>query len=473
MDKEKVLQFIDDHENVFTDLSDQVWDYAEIAFREHDSMEAICSVLETYGFKVEKGLADMPTAFSATYGSGKPVIGILGEYDALSALSQKSDSLVREELVENAPGHGCGHNMLGAGSLAAAVAISQYLKENKGSGTVVYFGCPAEEGGSGKAFMARAGLFDDIDAALTWHPSSTNGVLGFSMLANYQVDYSFKGIASHAAAAPHLGRSALDAVELMNVGCNYLREHVIQEARLHYAVLDTGGTAPNVVQPHAKVTYLIRAPQNHQVQEIFERINKIAQGAALMTETELTIDFSKACSNIVNNRVLEKQMDANLQAIPTPVYTEEELAYAKKINDTVEVKGDMFSAIAGREYANAVANQEIVSIKLPYMPLKYSAPASSDVGDVSWNAPTAQLFAACYSKFTPEHSWQLVSQGKSSVAHKGLIYAAKVMAATAIDLYEDAELVEAAKKDLQDQLGGMKYVPAIPDEVKPAVPVED
>lgn len=471
MNKVEVVKFIEENKDIFFEISDQIWSYAEIAFHEYKSSEKLSSALEVFGFEVERNIAGIPTAFKGIFGSGNPVIGILGEFDALPNLSQKENLTTKEEEVSGANGHGCGHNLFGSGSLAAAVGIKEYIRQNNISGTVVYFGCPAEESGSGKAFMAREGAFDGLDVALAWHPGNANYVLGSSMLANYQVDYHFKGIASHAAASPHLGRSALDAVELMNVGCNYLREHVIPEARFHYAVLDTGGSLPNVVQPHATVTYLIRAPKNSQVEEIYERINKVARGAALMTETEVEIELNRACSNIVNNRTLERQIQKNLEELDLISYTEEEKNIAKTFNDTVKIKSPITPFPVGEEFEKSIKDEELVSEIVPYTPLDLAMPGSSDVGDVSWNTPTAQAFITCFAKDTPGHSWQLVAQGKNSTAHKGLIYAGQVLASTAIDLFENPEILSKAKSEFKEKLNGEVYKPAISKNIKP--PIED
>ena len=318
MEKSKVFEIITSKKTMLNNLADDIWEYAETAFAEFKSAEALAKTLEDEGFSVTREVADIPTAFSASFGSGKPIIGILGEFDALSNLSQVANTTEKTPLIQGKAGHGCGHHLLGVGSLAAAIAVKEYLTQTGKSGTVIYYGCPGEEGGSGKAFMARDGVFDELDVAFCWHPSDANGIMAGSSLANIQVSYKFKGIAAHAAACPHLGRSALDAVELMNVGVNFLREHIIPEARVHYAITNTGGYSPNVVQPEAEVLYLIRAPKNQGAQEIYERVNKIAKGAALMTETELEIDFVKACSNLVPNTTLEKVLHKNMQELAYP-----------------------------------------------------------------------------------------------------------------------------------------------------------
>ena len=303
--KQFIEQYLQENKSYFEKVSSFIYHHPETRFEEYQSAEFLASECEKQGFTVERNVGNIETAFVATYGSGKPVIGFLGEYDALSGLGQKPNVFTRDpDGKEN--GHGCGHNLLGTGAFAAACAVKHYLEKHQLEGTVKFFGCPGEEGGSGKTFMVREGVFDGVDIALTWHPATVNAVMSLSSLANYQVYFRFKGTPSHAAHSPHLGRSALDAVELMNVGVNYLREHVIDEARIHYAVTDTGGISPNVVQAEAEVLYLIRAPKITDVESIYQRIVKIAKGAALMTETEVSIRFDKACSNYVPNRHLEK-----------------------------------------------------------------------------------------------------------------------------------------------------------------------
>lgn len=476
MDKKEMYQFLDENQETFCGLSDRIWDYAETAFEEFRSMEDIVKVLRENDFSIEENVAGISTAFCGTYGTGGPVIGILAEYDALSGLSQEACSAERGEITAGGNGHGCGHNIFGAASVAAAVAVKRYLAANGLRGTVKLFGCPGEEGGSGKAFMAKAHAFDGLDAALAWHPMALNMVFDMCMLANYQVLYKFKGLASHAAASPHLGRSALDAVELMNVGVNFLREHVIQEARIHYAITNAGGFSPNVVQPAAEVLYLIRAPKTPQVEDIYRRINKIAQGAALMTETEVEIQFVKACANVVPNKALSKVLYENFIEQPLPQYSEEEKRFAAEMAATVQHPGSdlqrmssLLTRVDMKRCEESLAGKNLCDIVLPFYENGQDVllAGSSDVGDVSWNVPTAQIMTACYALGTPEHSWQLVSQGRSSIAHKGLLLAAKTIAGAAADLFEDTSLIDKAKQEFTERLGGDVYRSAIPDGVKP------
>lgn len=475
--KNEALMAIDREREAICAASDAVWENPETAFQEFKSTEILCELLEKEGFTVEKNLAGIATAFSGRFGHGKPVVGILGEFDALSGLSQVAGIAEKKPIIDGEPGHGCGHNLLGAGSVAAAVAVKEYLTKNEKEGTVIFYGCPGEEGGSGKGFMARDGVFDELDFAVSWHPSDQNAVSVGSSLANYQIFYRFYGVSSHAAASPELGRSGLDAVELMNTGVQYLREHIIQEARIHYAITNTGGYSPNVVQPFAEVLYLIRAPKNNQVKEIFERVNDIARGAALMTGTRMEMQFVKACSNVVDNTVIEEVLQKNLEEIPHEPYTEEEIAFAKKISETYGGnKVDMQSVLARYEKSKKKMVEEILTphlddvistVIVPLMDVETCMAGSTDVGDVSWVCPTAQINAVTEAAGTPGHSWQEVAQGKSSVAHKGMLFAGKVMAGTVIDMLEQPELIEQAKEELKKRVGEEGYVAPIPKDVRP------
>lgn len=475
--KNEALMAIDREKEAICAASDHVWENPETAFQEFKSTEILCELLQKEGFEVEQNLAGIATAFSGRFGHGKPVVGILGEFDALSGLSQMEGIAEKKPINDGEPGHGCGHNLLGAGSVAAAVAVKEYLVKNEKEGTVIFFGCPGEEGGSGKGFMARDGVFDELDFAVSWHPGDQNAVTVGSSLANYQVFYRFYGVSSHAAACPELGRSGLDAVELMNTGVQYLREHIIQEARIHYAITNTGGYSPNVVQPFAEVLYLIRAPKNDQVKEIFERVNDIARGAALMTGTRMEMQFVKACSNLVDNTVMEEVLQKNLEEIEREPYTEEEIAFAKKISDTYGGnKVDIQSVLSRYEKSRKKMVEEILTphlndvisnVIVPLMDVETAMAGSTDVGDVSWVCPTAQINAVTEAAGTPGHSWQQVAQGKSSIAHKGMLYAGKVMAGTVIDMLEDPELIEKAKEELRKRVGEEGYVAPIPKDVRP------
>ncbi len=477
MDKSRLYQLVEENRNTYTDLSDRIWEYAETRFEEEKSAAAICETLEHFGFQVERDAGGVPYAFVGIWGSGAPVIGFLGEYDALSGLSQVAGVAKRQPIVPGGNGHGCCHQLLGVGALAAAIAYRDYLKENNLPGTVKYFGCPGEEGGSGKAFMARANLFDNLDAAITWHSGSLHRVSTGSSLANIQVYYRFIGKASHAGGSPHLGRSALDAVELMNVGVQYMREHVIPEARVHYAVINTGGKSPNVVQPEAEVLYLIRAPQNNLVKEIFSWVSEIARGAAMMTQTKVEIQIDKACSNTIPNETLERVMYENLLAAPLPLPTAEEVELAKAMRGTLdedELRKEAgalakdFGTVQGRKLQEQLAGKELCDLVLPFVHNDRPSGGSTDVGDVSWNVPTVQCNVSCYALGTPGHSWQQVAQGKSTWAHKGMLYAAMAMAGTALDLHQDPDTLIVAKQELQELTGPEGYVCPIPEGVNPS-----
>ena len=473
--KVKALEGVDAKQEMYIDANDRIWEYAETAFEEFKSMDKLCELLEKNGFKVEKGVGGITTAFTGTWGSGKPVIGFLGEFDALSGLSQEPGSAVKKAITSGAAGHGCGHNCLGVASVAGAVAAKDYLEASGKSGTIVYFGTPGEEGGSGKAFMAREGVFDGIDVALTWHPGTTNQIFTGSSNANVQVLYKFKGVSAHAAGDPHLGRSALDAVELMNIGVQFLREHMVDAARVHYAIVDAGGYSPNVVQPTASVLYLIRSPKNSQVQELYERVNKIAKGAALMTETELEIDFVKGCSNLLVNQTLEEALYKNMEEVGVPTYTDEEKKLASDVIKSYENPADEPANLINRwgdkmtsEIEEKLrARPSLNDFLMPYLSYETPMAGSTDVSDVSWVAPTGQIIAVTTAAGTPGHSWQYVSCNKTSIAHKGVLYTGKVLGGTAIDLINNPEIIEAAKAEFKKRLGGETYQCPIPKGVNP------
>lgn len=473
--KELIDSLIDERNQEITELSDRIWETPETRFQEYQSAEMLSDFLEVNGFSVERGVGGIETAFTASFGEQQPVIGILGEFDALSGLSQKEASNLREPLEENGNGHGCGHNLLGTAGIAAVLALKKLIEEKKITGSIKYFGCPGEEGGSGKTYMVREGVFKDIDVALTWHPNSYSGVFSFSSLANYQVYFSFEGKASHAANSPHLGRSALDAVELMNVGVNYLREHIISEAKVHYAVTNTGGSSPNVVQSDAEVLYLIRAPHIREVEDIYQRVIKIAEGAALMTGTKVTVRFDKACSNYIPNDTLNVVLQDKLDQFGLPEYDENELAYARKMAQTITPEEVNAAIIDAEKLSNYQLTDQFYSSDypffnevIPYAKTREVMQGSTDVGDVSWIVPTAQFFTTCFVAGTPLHTWQLVSQGKTSLAHKGLLYAAKVLAASAVEIFETPELIEKAKKELVIQTNNA-YRNPLPDDLQPSI----
>lgn len=468
-----VKSILKEKEDMLVSVSDDIWEHPETRFEEIQSMAILCDALNQEGFTIEKNVADISTAFIGTFGSGYPVIGILGEFDALADLSQEGGVSHLQPITEGGHGHGCGHNLLGTGSLAAAIAIKEYLQENNMSGTVQYIGCPGEEGGSGKTFMAREGVFSHLDFALTWHPSTTNSMMSLSTLANYQVKFRFKGVSAHAAAAPHLGRSALDAVELMNVGVNYLREHIKPDARVHYATTNTGGHSPNVVQSNAEVLYLIRSPKIEDVRDIYRRVCNIAEGAAQMTETSVTIEIDKACSNYMPNRELEKVMYEQLKNLDSIEYSIEEIDYAKDMWNTLAANEKMDALESIKSFGalndgDKVKGKYLSDVIHEYTPLDIAMPGSTDVADVSWNVPTAQCTLATCAVGTPIHTWQMVTQGVTSVAHKGMLRAGTVMALTAIDILQFPEKLDSIKMEHEEKFKDHPYECPIPDEVQPS-----
>ena len=455
MDKQGVIKYLEERASDFYALSDKIWGNAEIRFKEKESVKDYVSFLEKEGFSVTVGLAGLKTAFSASWGSGKPVIGFLGEYDALPGLSQKAGVAEKSPIEENGNGHGCGHNLLGVGALMGAVGYKHFLESEGKSGTVIYFGCPAEEGGSGKTFMAREGCFNQLDAALGWHPADINMMPPGPVLANDSIRYSFQGKASHAAAAPEAGRSALDALELMNIGVQFLREHMPSSARIHYAITDTGGISPNIVQSHASALYQIRAPYAPELASLYERVNNIAKGAALMTDTQVEIKFLKGTSNTLLIPALDELMYRNMCEIPNPVSRAKDMDFAFEIVKTQKdpaTIGDSAFDIKPKPW-NKAGN----------IPL----PGSSDVGDVSWVCPVTQCGTSTWPKGTAAHSWQAVACGKSDFAHRGMLYAGEIIAATAVDIYQNPEVIETAWKQLREKTGGLPYNCPIPKEITP------
>ncbi|WP_154933397.1 M20 family metallopeptidase [Klebsiella grimontii] len=478
---EQVYQFVDDviegRRNDFCAIADDIWDHPETRFQEFWSAARLADALEAEGFQLTRNAGGIPNAFIASFGAGQPVIALLGEFDALTGLSQQAHCAAPASPTPGKNGHGCGHNLLGTAAFAAAVAARNWLQQHGGTGTLRFYGCPGEEGGSGKTFMVREGLFDDVDAALTWHPEAWAGMFSTSTLANIQAAWRFTGTAAHAANSPHLGRSALDAVTLMTTGSNFLNEHIIEKARVHYAITDTGGVSPNVVQAQAEVLYLIRAPEMADAQQIFARIEKITQGAALMTETSVSCRFEKACSSYLPNRTLEAAMYQAVCHYGTPHWSEEERAFAAEIRATLSANdinnslkniagtGDEEGKAFARRHRETILSDEVA----PWSATDNILAGSTDVGDVSWKAPVAQCFSPCFAVGTPLHSWQLVSQGRTSIAHKGMLLAGKILAATAIRLFSDRPLLTASRRELAQVLAERPYRCPIPQDVKPSI----
>ncbi len=464
---EVIWTHVDNHRAAFEALSDRVFDMPEIAYNEYKSVAEHTAMLREQGFRVTENLAGIPTAVMGEAGEDGPVIAILGEYDALPGLSQEAGATTPTPLPGDGMGHGCGHNLLGAGALLAATAVKDWLAENGIKGRVRYYGCPAEEGGAAKAFMVREGCFKDVDIAITWHSMPFAGVNDAQSLANTRIDFTFSGRASHAAAAPHLGRSALDAVELLNVGVNYMREHMPSDARIHYAYLDTGGVAPNVVQASAKVRYAVRARDLAQMQALLARVKKVAEGAALMTETTVTTKIISAVSNLVGNTPLEKAMHANFTRLGAPEWDDADRTFAEEIRATLSDED-----IASQYKRAGLPPRRDQPLSDAIVPLGLTGEAmlgSTDVGDVSWVVPLVQADGPTLAVGTPFHSWQLTAQGKSPLAKKGMINVAKVMAATAIDAIQSPDLIAAAKADLAARTAANPYICPIPPDVKPNI----
>ncbi len=430
-------------------LSDQLWDFAELGYLETRSSELLKNTLASEGFTITAGVADIPTAFTASYGSGEPVIAILGEFDALPGISQ--DATPEQQPVDGkTSGHACGHNLFGAGSIGAAIAVKDWLESTGHSGTIRFYGTPAEEGGSGKVYMVRAGLFDDVDVVLHWHPGASNAADAESSLANKSAKFRFRGISSHAAGAPERGRSALDAVEAMNFMVNLMREHVPQETRMHY-VITQGGIAPNVVPNFAESFYYVRHPNAEVLAGIWDRVIATAEAAALGTGTQLDYEVIHGNHSVLPNSTLSQAMHANLVTVGGVSYNDEEQAFAAKLSETLP-PGSWSPGVE--------------SVIKPFE--ESSTKGSTDVGDVSWNVPTAGLRTATFVPGTGLHTWQAIAAGGTSLGHKGLMVAAKTMALTAVELFQKPELVAAAKEEFEQRRGkDFKYEALLGDREPP------
>lgn len=457
-DKLEALSVIDRQADFFRELADEIWDHPELSLKEFRAADLYCRKLRELGFEVTEKLCGIETAFCGRFGSGKPVIGILGEFDALSGLSQEAGSTEAKPLVPGGNGHGCGHNLLGVGSLAAACAVKEWLEKTGRPGTVIFFGCPGEEGGAGKAFMARDGLWKKLDAALCWHPSDVNQVKTGTNNSSIQVLYRFRGKAAHAAGDPYNGRSALDAVELMNIGVQFLREHMTDDCRIHYAITDAGGVSPNVVQANAAVLYMVRANKVADSVKLQARVDDIARGAALMTGTDFERVFIDGTAELLPNFCIEEALYRNLEEIGVPAYTEEDRRLASALK--ASYPGSGIAGVYGirdpeiEKTLRRLSGNGEKAIN-DFIPPRYSttafSPGSTDVGDVSWLTPTSQIETVCWPAGVPGHSWQIVACGKSELAHKGMFLAAKVLAGTAVDLLSDGELLARARAEFEER----------------------
>ena len=465
----EVNEWLEERQGRFIGMADQIWSNPELALAEYKACSLQSDDLAADGFTITSNIGDLPTAFMAEWSSGKagPVIGFLGEYDALPGLSQHNQD-VQDPIAVDGPGHGCGHNLLGTAALAAASVMKAWLEHSGTSATVRYYGCPAEETCEGKVFMARAGAFDDLDMAITWHPGSTNTVWAGSSLAVNNIKFRFRGRTAHAAANPETGRSALDAVELMNVGVNYLREHVIDAARLHY-VITNGGGAPNVVPDDCEVWYFIRSPERHQVEELTERVRNIARGAALMTETTMEENFVSGAYNMLSNTVISEKMMAILDELGPIEFTDEEKAYGKTIADAFprEIRATM---LAMENLPKELIEQGLNGEVWPIRDADKVLPGSTDVSDVSWIVPTSQITTTTWALGIPGHSWAVTATGAMSIGHKGMLHAAKAMAMTGADFVLDPDLLQRAKDEFAKSTKGRPYQCPIPAHVQPRKP---
>jgi aminobenzoyl-glutamate utilization protein B len=429
-----VTRLLDERASNFSEVAREIWELAEVGFQEERSSALLKAQLETAGFEIQSGVAGMPTAFIGSFGRGRPVIALLAEFDALPGLSQDATA-ERKPRAESGPGHACGHHLFGTASTAAAIAVKEWLASSGSPGTIRLYGTPAEEGGAGKVYMVRAGLFSDVDAVLTWHPSDGNDASPVSSLANKSAKFRFHGLSAHAAAAPEKGRSALDGVEAMNTMVNLMREHVPQESRIHY-VITRGGMAPNVVPDFAEVYYYCRHPEVGVVQDLWKRIVLAAEGAAMGTETRMDHEVIHGIYNKLPNDRLSRLFDENLRKLGGIEYTPEEVAFAEKLRAT----------LASPE--RKIGSQREVQ---PFEPQVTSA--STDVGDISWVVPTASVQIATWVPGTPAHSWQAVAAGGMSIGFKGMVLASKVLATTAVEIFTNPALVEEARREFEERRG--------------------
>lgn len=452
------IKEIDAKGTLITELAKKIWENTEIAYKEYNASKWTAELLEAQGFEIETGYAGLPTAIKATWGSGKPVIGFLGEYDGLPGMSQKV-STEKEPVVEGGPGQACGHNLLGAAHVGAVIGMKKEMEEKNLQGTIVYYGCPAEEALTGKVFMARNGAFRDLDIVMSWHPGTRNEVSLGTMTAMNSAKFHFKGKTAHAGGDPHNGRSALDSVELMNIGANYLREHVTDDVRIHY-VITNGGMAPNIVPDKASVWYYVRALSRDAVVETYDRLINVAKGAALMNGTEVEIEFLGGCYNTLQNHVLVNLIHETMNEVELPVYTDEELKFAEDLNKTsanyssLRASGKVAEGMQMHTEVDPVVNTNLY--------------ASVDVGDVMHIVPGVLFMTATQNIGAAGHSWHNTVCAGSSLGMKGMLYAAKVMAVAGIKALEDQTIIENAKVEFEKVMNGKLYECPIPDEI--AVP---
>ena len=445
-----VLESINNHKQKFEDVAMEIWDYAELGYQENRSADLLAQSLQDEGFSIKKNLAGIPTAFIAEFENGGPIIGILGEFDALPGLAQSNSPYKEVVINDTGAGHACGHHLFGAASAWAAVTIKDWLITNNVKGTIRFYGTPAEEGGSGKVYMVREGLFDDVDIVLHWHPDDSNSANSRTSNANKSAKFTFNGISAHAAGSPEQGRSALDGVEAMNHMVNMMREHIPQESRIHY-VITKGGLAPNVVPDLAEVYYYVRHPEMSVVEDLFLRVVNTANGAALGTDTKMSYEVMHGNFSLLPNDTLQKIVHKNLESLGGVKYNAQENEYASVMYETFF------------EPDNQIGSQETVR------PFKTShGYGSTDVGDVSWNVPTAGFRAATWVPGTASHSWQAVASGGTSIGLKGAELAAKTLAKSAIEIYSNPSIIDEAKAELNERVGNnFEYKPLLGDRKPP------
>ena len=453
-DKSALLQTMDARAAHYGEVSRRIWEFAELGFQENQSAGLLKSELRAAGFSLAENVAGMPTAFTAAWGQGKPVIAIMGEYDALPGLSQDSTP-ERKPLVNGGPGHGCGHNLLGTASLFAAVTIKDWLAANKIAGTIRFYGTPAEEGGDGKLYMIRAGVFQDVDTVLSWHPADQNGASLKSSLAIIAAKFRFYGKPAHASAAPEAGRSALDGLMIMANALEFMREHVPDSTRIHY-IITNGGAAPNIVPDYSELFLYARHPSMPSLDGIWERVIKCAQAGALASETRMEMELINSAYNTLPNDALAALVDKNMRLVGGVTYTREEQAFAETIRKTLP------------DRARPMGSQESIE-----PPSEGKGEASTDAGDVSWTLPMAEMTAATFVPGVPPHTWQSAACAGMSIGRKGMMVAAKSLVLTAVDLFTDPNQVAAAKASFEKRRAGFEYRSRIPAGQKPPLTYRD
>ncbi|WP_087974775.1 amidohydrolase [Oceanobacillus rekensis] len=444
MSKATILEWFEENKHTYTKMAQDIWDHPQIAYEEEYASGLQQKALEAEGFTIKQPIGGIETAFVAEYGQGKPIIGILGEFDALPGLSQTAIP-TKEEVSAGGPGHGCGHNLLGTAGVEAVVALKKKIEEDGHTGTIRYYGCPAEEVLNGKTHMAKAGVFDDLDTALTWHPMTSNAPMNKSMQSMVSIKFHFKGKPAHAAASPEAGRSALDSVEIMNIGVNYLREHVPDGTRMHYTITD-GGLAPNIVPESATVWYFLRAGSKDKVEGILHRVNNIAKGAALMNETEVDSEILAFAYDTLPNDALNELMYHNMLESAPLEYTDEEQAFVESLATSLPSVGKPF--------------EELIPTSISFNPYQpgVSMPGSTDVGDVSWITPTGMVTTTCAPVGTALHSWQATASFGTEIGYKGMHLAASTMALTAYDLLNNKDnIIDKAKEEFDKLRDGKAY----------------